>query len=235
MSTSQNTLISLEDVHKTYRLSWGELTVLKGVTLRINKGDFIAIMGPSGSGKSTLLNILGLLDKPSKGVYTLNGQNTTEFSDDELSRFRNKSIGFIFQYFNLFSQLTAIQNVEVPMEYAGVSRGDRKKRAAALLEKVGIGSRMDHKPTQLSGGEMQRVAIARSLSNNPSFLLADEPTGNLDEASGEKIVNVLKELSREGITIVVVTHNPLVAQQTHKIYRMKDGALLNTNVDVNGM
>lgn len=222
-------LVSLKEVRKSYKLTWGELEVLKGINLVINQGDFISIVGPSGSGKSTFLNILGLLDKPTGGTFVLDGTEVSTLNDDQLSRFRNKSIGFIFQSFNLFPQLTALENVEVPLIYAGKSVSERRDRSMHLLERVGLRERADHKPSQLSGGEMQRVAIARSLANNPSFLLGDEPTGNLDEHTGDRIVDLMRELNSEGITIVLVTHNPEVAGVTEKIYRLKEGHLLLEN------
>jgi putative ABC transport system ATP-binding protein len=213
------------DVFRRYRKGDRECYALRGVSFAIAQGDFIAVTGPSGSGKSTFLNILGLLDRPSQGAYLHLGEDITGLGDDQLSRIRNRTIGFVFQSFNLFPQLTVVENVEVPMLYAGVPAGERRRRAAALVERVGLAPRATHRPTELSGGECQRTAIARALTNGPSLLLADEPTGNLDESNGREIVRLLEELNAQGTTLVVVTHNPEVAARAKRHARLRDGRL----------
>jgi len=214
-----------QNVSRLYRKGDREFFALREVTFSLAAGDFISVTGPSGSGKSTFLNILGLLDRPTRGTYLHLGVDVSSLDDDALSRIRNRTIGFIFQSFNLFPQLTVLENVEVPMIYAGVPAGERRRRASQLIERVGLARRTAHRPTELSGGECQRTAIARALTNAPSLILADEPTGNLDEANGNEIVKLLVELNRQGTALVVVTHNPEVAERAHRRIRLHDGRL----------
>ncbi|MBQ6598399.1 MAG: ABC transporter ATP-binding protein [Lentisphaeria bacterium] len=213
----------LSDIRKTYYTGTVDVPVLKGVNFEVRRGEFIGIMGSSGSGKSTLLNILGLLDKPTGGVYRLDGQPVETLSDRELTTIRNIKIGFVFQSFNLFPHLTVQENIEVPMMYAGVDTGTRHRVAAEMAEKVKLAHRLDHRPTQLSGGECQRVAVARSLVNNPTFILADEPTGNLDEKTGNEIMGLFHELHRAGTTIVMVTHNPQYEPEYDRVIYLRNG------------
>jgi putative ABC transport system ATP-binding protein len=223
-------MIELVNITKTYRIGSMDLTVLTDIVLNVQCGEFIAVMGPSGSGKSTLMNILGCLDRPSSGDYYFETREISTLTDDELALVRNTKIGFVFQTFNLLPRFSALKNVEVPMIYKGVPARLRKERAAPLLEKVGLGDRLQHKPTELSGGQQQRVAIARALVNNPSLLLADEPTGNLDSRSGEEILEILRELNRQGVTIIIVTHDQDVANQCRRIIKLKDGQILYDQV-----
>jgi putative ABC transport system ATP-binding protein len=198
---------------------------LNGVTFNVNKNEYIAIMGPSGSGKSTLMNIIGCLDSPTEGEYILNNQKVSDLEDSELAEVRNREIGFVFQTFNLLPRTDCLANVELPLIYSGMKSSERKKKAIATLEKVGLGDRIDHKPNELSGGQRQRVAIARALVNNPSILLADEPTGNLDSKTGEEIMLLFEELYRTGNTIIVVTHEQEIAEHARRIVRLRDGLI----------
>jgi putative ABC transport system ATP-binding protein len=216
-------LITTQDLWKTYVMGSEEIHALRGVSIDIDKGEYVAIMGPSGSGKSTLMNLIGCLDTPSKGSYTLNGKEVGSMNDDELARIRNEEIGFVFQTFNLLPRATALHNVELPLVYAGVSGKDRQERARQALEKVELTSRASHKPNELSGGQRQRVAIARALVNNPSILLADEPTGNLDSKTGVEIMAVFKRLHDAGNTIILVTHEADIAAYAHRVISIRDG------------
>jgi putative ABC transport system ATP-binding protein len=215
----------MANVHKFYVLGGRRLHVLKGIALSIRRGQYVAVMGPSGSGKSTLLNVIGLLDVPDSGDYWLAGQNVARLSDDQLSVHRNQRIGFIYQSFNLFSQFDVLGNIEVPLTYAGLGRRQRRARARQLAERVGLGHRLNHRPQQLSGGEMQRTAIARALANDPPLLLADEPTGNLDERTGEEILALFDRLVEAGQTLILVTHNPAYRGRVHRVLSMRDGEL----------
>ena len=216
-------LIDTQDLWKTYVMGSEEIHALRGVTIQIERGEYVAIMGPSGSGKSTLMNLIGCLDTPSKGTYLLNGKRVSDMNDNELARIRNEEIGFVFQTFNLLPRASALHNVELPLVYAGVGAKDRQARARAALERVELGSRMTHRPNELSGGQRQRVAIARALVNNPSILLADEPTGNLDSKTGAEIMALFKRLHQAGNTIVLVTHEADVAAFAHRSIHLRDG------------
>jgi putative ABC transport system ATP-binding protein len=218
-------IIKMENLGKIYNTGKIEVEALKKVNLNIDKGEFVSIMGPSGSGKSTLMNIVGCLDRATGGYYELDGVNISSMDDIELAKIRNVKIGFVFQSFNLLPRITALQNVELPMIYAGTGKKERRRKAIEALERVSLADRMDHKPNELSGGRKQRVAIARALVNNPAIILADEPTGNLDSASGEDIMAVFQELNREGVTIILVTHEPDIAQHTRRIVKFRDGLL----------
>ena len=216
-------LIETRDLWKTYQMGSEEIHALRGVSIEIEKGEYVAIMGPSGSGKSTLMNLIGCLDTPSKGSYLLNGKQVSQMNDDELARIRNEEIGFVFQTFNLLPRATAHHNVELPLVYGGVSGKDRTERARQALEKVELADRQTHRPNQLSGGQRQRVAIARALVNNPSILLADEPTGNLDSKTGVEIMGVFERLHAAGNTVVLVTHEPDIAAYAHRAIHIRDG------------
>lgn len=222
-----NPLITLTDIGRKYVIGAETIHALKSVTLTISKGEFVALMGPSGSGKSTLMNILGCLDTPTKGVYILNGNQVSEMSDSELAEIRNKEIGFVFQTFNLLPRSSSLENVALPLVYAGVGRAEREDRAQKTLESVGLGNRVGHKPNELSGGQRQRVAVARALVNNPSIILADEPTGNLDTKTSAEIMELLEEIHSKGNTIILVTHEEDIAQHAHRIVRMRDGLIEN--------
>jgi putative ABC transport system ATP-binding protein len=216
-------LIETHDLWKTYVMGSEEIHALRGVSIAIQRGEYVAIMGPSGSGKSTLMNLIGCLDTPSKGSYLLNGKQVSQMNDDELARIRNEEIGFVFQTFNLLPRATALHNVELPLVYAGVTAKDRIERAKSALAKVELESRMSHRPNELSGGQRQRVAIARALVNNPSILLADEPTGNLDSKTGTEIMGVFERLHESGNTIVLVTHEADIAAYAHRTIHIRDG------------
>jgi putative ABC transport system ATP-binding protein len=218
--------IQITDVYKTYAMGDNIVNALAGVNLSVNDGEFVAIMGPSGSGKSTLMNILGCLDRPSKGSYMLDGREVSEYSDDELAATRNKKIGFVFQSFNLLPRMSSLQNVALPMVYAGAPEKERLEKAAAALGRVGLAERVDHRPNELSGGQRQRVAIARALVNNPSIVMADEPTGNLDSKSGRDIMAMFKELNAEGRTIILVTHEPEIADEAKREIFVRDGLIV---------
>jgi putative ABC transport system ATP-binding protein len=216
-------LIETQDLWKTYVMGSEEIHALRSVTLTIDRGEYVAIMGPSGSGKSTLMNLIGCLDTPTRGSYLLNGKQVGQMNDNELARIRNQEIGFVFQTFNLLPRATALQNVELPLVYAGVSGKDRQQRARAALDKVELTSRMSHRPNELSGGQRQRVAIARALVNNPSILLADEPTGNLDSKTGAEIMALFAKLHQAGNTIILVTHEADVGAFAHRVIHLRDG------------
>jgi putative ABC transport system ATP-binding protein len=220
-------LIETVDLWKTYIMGNEEIHALRGVSISIESGEYVAIMGPSGSGKSTLMNLIGCLDTPSKGSYLLNGKQVSEMNDNELARIRNEEIGFVFQTFNLLPRATALHNVELPLVYAGVPAKDRQDRAKLSLQKVELGDRITHRPNELSGGQRQRVAIARALVNNPSILLADEPTGNLDSKTGAEIMGLFERLHKAGNTIVLVTHEPDVAAFAYRAIHIRDGQVEN--------
>lgn len=223
-------IIEIENLGKIYKNGNIEVEALKKINLSIAKGEFVSIMGPSGSGKSTLMNIVGCLDRSTSGEYELDGVNISKLDDRELAKIRNLKIGFVFQSFNLLPRISALQNVELPMIYAGMPAKERRKRAMNALERVGLAGRAQHKPNELSGGQRQRVAIARALVNAPAIILADEPTGNLDSASGEDIMAVFQELNREGVTIVLVTHEPDIAEHTKRVVSFRDGNLVTDNL-----
>ena len=216
-------IIETQDLWKTYVMGSEEIHALRGVNIAIDSGEYVAIMGPSGSGKSTLMNLIGCLDTPTKGSYLLNGKQVSQMNDNELARIRNEEIGFVFQTFNLLPRASALHNVELPLIYAGVPTKDRQDRAKEALRKVELDQRMSHKPNELSGGQRQRVAIARALVNNPSILLADEPTGNLDSKTGVEIMALFERLHTTGNTIVLVTHEPEIAAHAHRIIHIRDG------------
>ena len=222
MSTS---IIEASELRKTYQVGEVQVHALDGLDVRIEKGAYIALMGPSGSGKSTLMNVLGCLDTPTSGEYVLNGNDVSSLSDDELAEIRNKEIGFVFQTFNLLPRHTALENVALPMIYAGVPKVERLQRAERVLKKVGLCDRMDHRPNELSGGQRQRVAVARALVMNPSIILADEPTGNLDSVTSDGIMELFSEINKDGNTVIVVTHEEDIAAHAERVIRLKDGKI----------
>lgn len=226
-------VIDIQGITKTYVNGKLSVPVLHGIDLQVNKGEFVSIMGPSGSGKSTFMNILGCLDRPTTGSYRLNGDEVATLSDDELAFVRNKQIGFVFQSFNLLTKLTALENVALPMIYAGMDKKARNERAAALLSSVGLGERMDHLPSELSGGQRQRVAIARALANNPAIIMADEPTGNLDSKSTIDVMNIFRGLYDEGRTIILVTHEPEIATYASRNVVLRDGLIVEDSQNLN--
>ncbi len=218
-------VIEIRDIVRNFKLGQEEVKVLKGIDLDIKRGDYIAFMGPSGSGKSTLMNLLGCLDTPTGGTYRLNGTDVSSLSDDQLAEIRNKEIGFVFQTFNLLPRTTALDNVALPMIYAGMSKKDRNARATEVLTSVGLADRMDHQPNQLSGGQRQRVAVGRALVNNPSIILADEPTGNLDSKTGVEIMALFDKIHADGNTVILVTHEEDIAEHAHRVIRLRDGVV----------
>ncbi len=218
-------VIKIRNITRDFPLGSEIVKVLKGIDLDIETGEYVALMGPSGSGKSTLMNLLGCLDTPTSGVYELNGKNVSNMSDDELAEIRNKEIGFVFQTFNLLPRTTALENVALPMIYAGFSKRERTERAEKVLSDVGLADRMDHKPNQLSGGQRQRVAVGRALVNKPSIILADEPTGNLDSKTSLEIMNLFNEIHKAGNTVILVTHEEEIAKNAHRIIRLRDGII----------
>jgi len=223
-------MIEMNDIKRIYGTGSVEVHALRGVSLHIKQGEFVSIMGPSGSGKSTLMNIMGCLDTPSSGAYLLNGRSVQGLDHNELAEVRNRLIGFVFQNFDLLPYATAAQNVELPMIFKGTGPQKRRNRSRELLERVGLGERIHHRPTELSGGEMQRVAIARALANSPKIVLADEPTGNLDSASGDEIIKLFEELQGEGHTILLITHDSSIARRTERIIYLRDGLISNEEI-----
>lgn len=222
-------IISVKNLRKTYYMGTNVINAVQDISLEIYKNDYVALMGASGSGKSTLMNLLGCLDTPSAGEYVLNGINVSTMDDGELADIRNKEIGFVFQTFNLLPRLSALENVALPLVYSGISKTDRHKKAQEVLAMVGLGDRVDHKPNELSGGQRQRVAIARALVNGPSIILADEPTGNLDSKTSYEIMGIFEEIHNSGNTVILVTHEPDIAEHAHRIIRLKDG-LVETDI-----
>jgi putative ABC transport system ATP-binding protein len=219
-------MIELVNITKSYQMGSEAVKALDSVNLKIEAGEYVAIIGPSGSGKSTLMNVLGCLDKPTDGSYVLNGRDVSKLSEKQLAKVRNQNIGFVFQQFNLLNRMSALRNVELPADYGGVPRGTRHKRAVGAMEAVGLGNRLHHKPTELSGGQQQRVAIARALVNEPSILLADEPTGALDSKTGHEILDLFEQLHHErGITVILVTHDPNVAKRAERVISVRDGQI----------
>jgi putative ABC transport system ATP-binding protein len=226
-------IIKIEQITKIYQMGEEKVFALRGVSLKIKRNEYVAIMGPSGSGKSTLMNIIGCLDTPTAGKYIFEGEDVSELTDNELAEIRNKKIGFVFQTFNLLARATALKNVELPLIYAGLHRHERLEKARKALEDVGLLDRITHKPNELSGGQRQRVAIARALVTNPSIILADEPTGNLDSKTGEDIMKLFAELWRKGNTIILVTHEEEIARHAHRIIRIRDGLIERDEINPN--
>jgi putative ABC transport system ATP-binding protein len=226
-----NPLINITNLKRDFQLGNETIYVLKSIDLQINKGEYVALMGPSGSGKSTLMNLLGCLDTPTSGSYILNGKDVSQMHDDDLAEIRNKEIGFVFQTFNLLPRTTALDNVALPMIYAGFSKSERNERATEVLTQVNLADRMDHQPNQLSGGQRQRVAIARALVNKPSIILADEPTGNLDSKTSIEIMNLFNEIHKNGNTVIIVTHEEDIAKYAHRVIRLKDGIIESDTVN----
>lgn len=220
-------IIELTDIYKTYGRGAEEIQILKSVSMSVAEGDFVAIVGPSGSGKSTLMNTIGLLDTPTSGTYTLDGVATEKLNDSQMASVRNKKIGFIFQQFNLLPRLTALENVELPLIYAGLGKSERREQAKRMLESLGMGPRIDHKPSQLSGGQQQRVAIARALAGSPSLLLADEPTGALDSRTGTEVLELMIQLNEQGNTIVLITHDLHIADNAKRVVSIRDGEIVD--------
>jgi putative ABC transport system ATP-binding protein len=225
-------IIDIKGITRDFPLGNEVIHVLKGIDLTINKGEYVALMGPSGSGKSTLMNLLGCLDTPTGGSYVLNGKDVSKMHDDELAEIRNKEIGFVFQTFNLLPRTTALDNVALPMVYAGYKKPERNARATEVLTQVGLSDRMDHKPNQLSGGQRQRVAVARALVNRPSIILADEPTGNLDSKTSVEIMNLFNEIHANGNTVILVTHEEDIAAYAHRVIRLRDGLIETDNANL---
>lgn len=226
-------IIEIKDIKRDFPLGGETIHVLKGVNLTINKGEYVALMGPSGSGKSTFMNVLGCLDTPTSGSYVLNGKDVSKMTDNELAEIRNKEIGFVFQTFNLLPRTTALDNVALPMVYAGYKKPERVARASKVLTQVGLSDRMDHQPNQLSGGQRQRVAVARALVNSPSIILADEPTGNLDSKTSVEIMGLFGDIHANGNTVILVTHEEDIAAYAHRVIRLRDGVIESDNVNPN--
>jgi putative ABC transport system ATP-binding protein len=230
-ATNGSGIIHMESIRKVYSTGKVKVEALKGIDLTIKKGEFVAVVGPSGSGKSTLMNLLGCLDTATSGTYELAGELVSDLSRDELAEIRNRKVGFIFQNFNLLPHITALENVEMPMLFGGLSAKERKERATALLERVGLGDRVDHKPTELSGGQMQRVAIARALAMEPAIVLADEPTGNLDSTSGGDIMSLFSDLWQQGSTMIIITHDQALAKRASRLVEIHDGNVVRDEVN----
>lgn len=222
---SEQPIITVKNIRKTYIMGEQEINALKDISLNIFRNEYVALMGPSGSGKSTLMNLLGCLDSPSSGQYILNNQEVSQMTDSELAAVRNKEIGFVFQTFNLLPRMTALENVALPLVYAGLGKAERLAKATIALEKVGLGERMHHRPNELSGGQRQRVAVARALVNDPAIILADEPTGNLDTKTSNEIMGLFEAIHRAGNTVILVTHEPDIAEYAHRIVRVRDGLI----------
>ena len=225
-------IINVKDIKKSYTVGTQEVNALRGINLSVEKGEFISIMGPSGSGKTTLMNIIGCLDTPSSGEYELNGSLVSKLEDDELARIRNKEIGFVFQSFNLLAKNSVLENVMLPLKYAGFEKSEAVKKSNEVIDKVGLSDRLAHTPAELSGGQQQRVAIARALVNKPSIIFADEPTGNLDSKTGKEVMTIFKELNASGQTIILITHEESIANQSNRIITIKDGLIKSDNRDI---
>ena len=227
-------IINVKDIKKSYTVGTQEVNALRGINLSVEKGEFISIMGPSGSGKTTLMNIIGCLDTPSSGEYELNGSLVSKLEDDELARIRNKEIGFVFQSFNLLAKNSVLENVMLPLKYAGFNKSEAVKKSNEVIDKVGLSDRLAHTPAELSGGQQQRVAIARALVNKPSIIFADEPTGNLDSKTGKEVMTIFKELNASGQTIILITHEESIANQSNRIITIKDGLIKSDNRGTHG-